>query len=451
MTASRNGTAALFLFAALILGGSAQGAWGLFLLHLGAIALLVVAINSSRARPMGPWARRLAWLAAAAVGLLLIQLIPLPPALWTALPGRAFVADGLAMLGQPAGWMSWSLAPYSTLAAGFALLVPIGMFAAIVRRPDSSRRLLVAALLAGTFAGCLLGVMQVASGGERWYLYRFSAFGASTGFFANSNHLGTLLLASAPFLVAIASEGADSNRDAQARGVIRAAAAAGALLLVVSIVLNGSLAVQLLGLPVVLACIAMLGQGRTPGQRRILGIAALGAIAAAALLLVLVQEQPGLTSSDGFSTRSAIWTTTLAALREAGVAGSGFGTFADYYRVFENAADVTPTFVNHAHNDYLELIVEGGAAAAALIILFLAWWAAVAVRTWRATGSDIYARAASIASATLLLHSLVDYPLRTAALSALFGMCLALMCLRSPVPAGSERTDLRPTRHRTLR
>jgi hypothetical protein len=82
----------------------------------------------------------------------------------------------------------------------------------------------------------------------------------------------------------------------------------------------------------------------------------------------------------------------------------------------------------------------------ALILLFLAWWGAAARNAWTAAENDPFARAASIASATVLLHSLVDFPLRTAAISACFAMCLALLADRR-APARRESDDLRPTRH----
>jgi hypothetical protein len=59
--------------------------------------------------------------------------------------------------------------------------------------------------------------------------------------------------------------------------------------------------------------------------------------------------------------------------------------------------------------------------------------------------SDQFALAGAIASAAILMHSMVDYPLRTAAISAVFAMSLALI-LQSRRSARSEK-DLRPVRH----
>ena len=40
--------------------------------------------------------------------------------------------------------------------------------------------------------------------------------------------------------------------------------------------------------------------------------------------------------------------------------GSGLGTFEDIYRTQERPETVTNAFLNHAHNDYLELWLETG-------------------------------------------------------------------------------------------
>lgn len=83
--------------------------------------------------------------------------------------------------------------------------------------------------------------------------------------------------------------------------------------------------------------------------------------------------------------------------------------------------------MNHAHNDWLELLLETGIPGMALAALLLFWGARRARAIWRAEDRDRFAQAAVIAVTTMLLHSLVDYPLRTAALSAVFAACIALI------------------------
>ena len=126
--------------------------------------------------------------------------------------------------------------------------------------------------------------------------------------------------------------------------------------------------------------------------------------------------------------------------------GSGLGSFVNVYRLYESPDKVTNEYVVHAHNDYAELALELGVPGIVLMVLFLATWLVAAKGAWRRDAWNPFAQAASIASAAVLVHSLVDFPLRTAAVSATFAMCMALMAERR-VPARVDTNDLRPTRH----
>jgi O-antigen ligase len=121
--------------------------------------------------------------------------------------------------------------------------------------------------------------------------------------------------------------------------------------------------------------------------------------------------------------------------------GSGLGTFARIFQMHEDPTTVDIYFMNHVHGDYLEVALETGLPGVLLIALFLFWWARRAVSIWRAAEPDFYARAATIASAAMLVHSVVDYPLRTVAISALFAVCCALMA----EPRARERSRLKQT------
>jgi O-antigen ligase len=126
--------------------------------------------------------------------------------------------------------------------------------------------------------------------------------------------------------------------------------------------------------------------------------------------------------------------------------GSGLGSFRNVYRLYERPEQVTSEYVVHAHNDYAELVLELGLAGIVLMILFLAWWTMGVWRAWRSVEVGPFARAAAIASAAVLIHSVADFPLRTAAISACFAMCLALLADSRAAPP-KEETQLRRRRH----
>lgn len=125
--------------------------------------------------------------------------------------------------------------------------------------------------------------------------------------------------------------------------------------------------------------------------------------------------------------RQTSFALTFRAARAYFPIGSGTGSFQPVYRTQEPLASVGTTFMNHAHGDWLELLLETGVVGAAFAALFLGWWNVRVRAIWRAEGRDPFAQAAAIATAAMMLHSLVDYPLRTAALSAVFAACLGLM------------------------
>src|SRR3546814_3413651 len=68
-----------------------------------------------------------------------------------------------------------------------------------------------------------------------------------------------------------------------------------------------------------------------------------------------------------------------------------------------------------------------GLPGLALIVAFLLWWVRRTHAIWLSNESGPLQRAATIASAAILVQSAVGYPLRTAALSAVFAACCALM------------------------
>jgi O-antigen ligase len=133
--------------------------------------------------------------------------------------------------------------------------------------------------------------------------------------------------------------------------------------------------------------------------------------------------------------------------------GSGIGTFEPIYRMYEEVDRLRPAYVNHAHDDYVELLLEGGWTAVAAMIVFFGWFAFVSVRVWRRPGAESTSavdlslqRAAMIGVLLICLHSAVDYPLRTTALSTLFALSCAFMI--PPLRSRAERSQMAHKRSR---
>jgi O-antigen ligase len=420
-------------------------------LQLLGLALIALAAMSTSAA-IQPAGRRLFIIVLAGLALIALQLIPLPATVWPRLGGREAFASGYSVLGLRTPPLPLSLGPYDTLRALLTLVPPIAMICAMLRLRAYRPSWLAAALLGGTFCGILLGVLQVASANpytSPWYLFPETNFGFATGFFANANHMATLLVISLPFLAALFASARGANR--QQTSAIAATLVAAAFVVVVGIVLNRSLAGYALALPVLVASTLVIMPLRSP-LRRWAGLA--GGVCLLAALAAL--ESSSIRPSDyrseaatSVDSREIILETTAAAIRDFLPFGSGIGTFRRVYDLYEDRDHVTGTYVIHAHNDYAELALEAGIPGLIVLMTFLGWWILSALSAWRSADAGPFARAASIASAAILVHSVVDFPLRTAAISTAFAMCLALMADRRAVTA-SATSDLRPTRHIVL-
>jgi O-antigen ligase len=441
----RSAIAPAYLFLCLVLGGSAQGVWANAVLRLAAIGIIAWALLERREAPLPRPIKQLLALIGLALLLAAIQLVPLPTSLWASLPGREQFLEGFALLGVAPGALPSSLAPYDSVATLLALLPPLGMLAAMIGLRGYSAGWLAAALIAGTVAGVLLGILQVTSANplaSPWYLYRQSNFGVATGFFANSNHMASLLLVSVPFIAALGATVRERAKDVRVKSAALALVGGGLIVVILGLILNGSLAGYGLALPVVLASLLMLFGARTRFARAGLIAVGLASLAALALLWTSPVSRGAATS---VSSRQEMLVNSLGLVREYGLVGSGIGTFEQVYRLNEDPAAVDRYYVNHAHDDYIELAIETGLPGIILLLLFLVWWGNAVWRMARSPTADQFAMAAAIASAAALLHSAVDYPLRTGAMSAVFAMCLALI-IQSRRTAHND-TDLRPVRH----
>jgi O-antigen ligase len=446
--------APVYLFLCLVLGGSTQGVFANMILQLLGLGLLAWAVIAPKTSAPSALERQLYVLILLALALAAIQLVPLPPSVWPHLGGRETFAAGYRLLGLPLPWLPISLAPYDSIATLLTIIPPLALLTTVVR--IGARPLwLIAALLSGVVAGILVGVLQVSSigpSGSPWYFYAETNVGVATGFFANADHMATLLVVSIPFLGALLGSARNARAGLPHYSGVVAVVVAVTIVVALGIVLNGSLAGYGLALPVTLMSVLLAIRPRSRAQIWVaIGGAALIAAGIAGLLLMpiggsLIQDHAG----RSVAPRREILSTSLVATGAFMPLGSGLGTFARIYAVYEDHDRLDPTTsVNHAHDDYVELALETGIPGVLLIILFLLWWARAAFRTWRIADSGPFARAAVIASAAILAHSLVDFPLRTAAISSTFAMCIALLVRWRPsasAPA-TEQSELRPARH----
>lgn len=385
---------------------------------------------------------RAPWLVCGLIALVpALQLIPLPPALWQALPGRDLLRESLALVGADQSWWPLSVAPQRTLDGLLALLPPLLALVMVASLTVEGRQLLLKAIAGFALLSVAVGAGQLASAGKGpLQFYVGSDPGVLGGFQANRNAQVDVLLIGLLALV-----GAWHERAGRSRAMLGAIGAL-ALVLLLGAFLTGSRAgIALIPLP--LAWCLYLVRGELFSQTslfRLPNLALAGGIglglAAAAWQTRPIQQ---VLLRFGFSGeyRPDIWRDTLFAIEQYWPVGSGLGTFTRVIGPAERLEAIGPVLINRAHNEYLELLLEGG------LPLALAW-AVVAVlvglalvRALReASGA---ARAQAVFSAGTLtivsLHSLVDYPFRSMALASLVAVAAAFV-LVPPVRSGNLKS-----------
>jgi O-antigen ligase len=433
-------TAALML-AAFLVGGGPSIPERAVLVQLIACGLLAVAMISMFEGELP----RSATPALIFLGILcivpLLQLIPLPSSIWHALPGRELPVSISQMIGQGDIARPLSLEPEGTRLSGLTLIVPIAMFMAVLRLDSRDRRRLMALTVIFALASIVLGTLQVA-GGSALYFYDRTHFGYPVGFFANRNHEADLLLIAVPFAAAVALGINSSDRRKRIRERTRNIWLGGiALFLLVGIIATQS-RTGLAILPVMMAgtLFVMTRDFRDP--RLWTGIGGLVAIAlvGGALLIYTPIGQHAMQRFNDLAVdqRGEFWQGTWVAVRQYWPVGSGLGSFVPVYQTVENLDSVTMDFVNHAHDDYLEILLETGIVGAILLgVYLLLLLSRLLVRFPNHVTPQ--RRAALVGIAILLLHSLTDYPLRTLSLLTLFAFLNALLFV-PPERPGIRRT-----------
>ena len=359
------------------------------------------------------------------------QLIPLPPSVWKSLPDRELIAQVDQLAGQADIWRPLSMAPFRGWHALFSLLVPVTALGLALALRLSNRELMFVIVGMGLInAG--FGLFQVISGASSpLYLFAITSIGAPAGVFANENHSAVF---SALVLLVIALL-ASTSRSEKEPGWLRFAYAAAFIAITLAILVSGSRAGFAVGLFSVSAAAFMAWLGRTATQPKAsrsvnpagkqmraqrLALPAFFVVTALTIGLFLwVDRTPAfrdLFAVNAFEDlRLALWPTLQAMIDNHWLLGTGFGSFDAVYHIYEPTNLLLPRYVNQAHNDWAQLVIEGGAPAVFLLFGILVWHASALKALLSSNGK--YRLVLSVFWFSLLViisaASIVDYPMRT--------------------------------------
>ncbi|MCM2476077.1 O-antigen ligase family protein [Rhizobium sp. CG5] len=350
----------------------------------------------------------------------LVQVIPIPTELIHSLRPEIFLPY------LPDSQMEQSLSTISlstsrTLPAIIIVLSVISMFIAFSKLSERDIAGILPFYILGLVVIMIVLVLRysnVISDKSDHYLGYF----ANLGLFANENHLSILLCASIPLLVYLAFF--------RTRSYFPVFLVAFVLLCLLAI---GSRAGIQIGFAVLVMSIFVLAR-----RARLAGSVILG------LLITLVVYGYGAfvrIGGDEVQTgleRRDFALTTLRGIGDNWILGTGYGSFDLIYPHYERLEDVYSPYVNHAHNDVLEIVLEGGAMGAFIVLFYLM---ALLLRLARSQANQLQLLS-FLSIGVILVHSTVDYPLRTMAVAASFAFFNAiffarLSAVRPVLPSGT--------------
>ncbi|MEG4931574.1 O-antigen ligase family protein [Microcoleus sp. F10-B2] len=387
-------------------------------------------------------------------GYVAIQLIPLPPSIWQELPGRGVIAKIENAAGIAGTWRPMTMSPSRTLNTFFSLFVP---FSVLLMMMEIKKKYLdrIAVIIIGLVSvGLILSIGQLLGPANGpLYFYKITNHGLPVGWFANRNHNAILLASVLPLFAwfVIFNERMRLEKIVKAVVVIFAT-----ILLVLTILMTGSRAGSVLVvLPVTIIALVSAGflknkaVNKSSGKWQFVNFLSRHSVGltVAALLLVIIgimnlSESEAILRFANNDQDAELRLKTLPYLKEMAIYylpfGSGFGTFELVYKIVEPDLFLSPNYLNQAHNDPLQFVIEGGVVALLVLAVFLGWLLnslRVAVPLlWRGMQGrhcpvSVWQHGSSLlAICIVMLGSVADYPARTplimAYLAVLSGLAL---------------------------
>jgi O-antigen ligase len=424
------------LLLAVLLGGGGV-AYGLSNLAIQLVALVLLAIHAGRLRQFaGEAPRSLQAVLFLTLAVPLLQLVPLPPAIWQALPGRELAVEAYALAGIPSdSWAPLSLDRARTLVAFTGLLAPVSVIVIGVTLGESEKRVLAWTLVALALVSFALGAVQLLSGNSAAMFYpNNAAADVLYATFANRNSTGLFFVCAAMLTLALLRSGDTRSLLAPAAIIV---------LLLVGTILTQSRSSMALWVLATLFLVARLGwsivgkcrSGSLRGGLSVVlgGLAVVGLIAGSALMGGRAE-----TSFARFAefdqSRFEVWEDAAYAAGQYWPTGSGMGTFDEVFQIHESLEYVSPRKAGRAHNDYLEIAMEAGVAGLTLVMLW-AVWVLLAMAGAVRSGPDWRRLGAGAVFGVIALQSTLDYPLRSQTMLCVAALMIVLLLPRRGVGA----------------
>lgn len=361
------------------------------------------------------------------IALLAVQQLTLPEALWRAIPARAQLGDDLATAGVIPR-TAWSLSPLASERSLWSILPALSAFLTTLALPTRHQRKLLWTLIALGAASMVLGFLQLGADQDSIlnpYPDQSPMFG---GLFGHFNHQATCLGICIVLIVSLSVFSPEREASHAFWRRSRLFAIALAIFMLAALPLTTSRAMfplTILGLLAIPLLRSRAGASPLRNSRKsyVLDIAI--------VLLLMVTAFAAVTwlrFDADHEIRWAVAKATAALAQGQAPYGAGVGSFVLWYgQMAPEAIRLTPYFQNHAHNEYVQWWLESGVAVVLALAGLLALLGTCMPRLAAQGGDRGVAVGAWLACLLLLLHSWVDYPLRTPALMTAGAMLLGIV------------------------
>jgi putative inorganic carbon (HCO3(-)) transporter len=302
------------------------------------------------------------------------------------------------------------------------------------------RRLLLVLLLSGTFQA-IYGVLEVLSGSGFSLVFDFPINGPATGSFVYKNHFANFLLLCLSAGIGLMVIDIEINKSQQSRDW---------RISLISTLLSSKTLVRLcLAIMVIALVMSRSRMGNVAFFSAIIGVSVftllldrkkskgLGILIVSMLIIDLfivsqwfgldkVQQRLAATSLSQ-EKRDEVVLDSLPIVKNHPIIGTGAGS---YYSVFPGyKKSIINSFYDHAHNDYLQMLIEYGVLGfvfLGLLVLFSFIKAITALKKNASPISKGTAFACLLAFLGMLIHISVDFPLQAPANAVYFVIFIAL-------------------------
>lgn len=441
---------ATLVYSTLLYGGVDSGAITLFALTTTLVLILWTACAWKEGE-FRFYSTNLYWPMVGIFAIGLIQLLPLRD-----------VEQLTEVLGTPAS-SSLSLDPYATRLFLIRFILYLTFFAAALTFVNSDKRLRRVVWLIVTFGSIIafFGILQWLAKPEAIYGLRPTPQAIPFGPFVNQHHFAALMEMIAGLTLGVLC-GKGIKRDRKPLLLI------GLVLMIIAIVLTGSrggllslLAVVLFAVLATRAFPTSKKNSEAAPERRMaswllpaVGIGAAVLIVAICAVVFLGGEGSllrgtGVQNSqvDVTSGRLGFWKIAVQIFLSHPIVGAGFDAFGAAFTRFDPS---NGTFrVEQAHNDYLQMLADGGLAALACVAAFIYILFREGLNKLKVE-NDKVSRSIGIGALAgcfgVLVHSFLDFPLRTPANAFFFLMLTVIATVRIEDGDGDNLVPLSSTR-----